>query len=75
MSHPDFRKRGNKLGRLIEECAEVLHAAGKIVRFGWHTYNPLPGASREINEDWLRREILDLEDAIRELKKFRGWEP
>lgn len=74
MSHPEFKNKGNKLGHLIEECLEVLQAAGKIVRFGWHTYNPLPGASKEINEEWLRREITDLEFAIKKLKKSRGWE-
>lgn len=74
MSHPDFKRRGNKLGRVIEECAEVLHASGKIIRFGWRSYNPLPNASREVNEDWLRREILDMQDAINQLAKSRGWD-
>ncbi len=73
MSHPEFVNRGNALGKFIEECGEALAAAGKTVRFGWGGYNPLPGASRESNENWLRREIADLEEAIVRLKKSRFW--
>lgn len=68
-----FRNKGNALGRFIEECGETLAAAGKTVRYGWDSYNPLPGASKEHNETWLRREIRDLEDAIARLKNERGW--
>lgn len=74
MSHPDFVNRGNALGKFIEECGEALAAAGKTVRFGWASYNPLPDASSESNEDWLQREIRDLEEAIARLKKSRNWE-
>ena len=73
MSHPQFKEAGNPLGKFIEECGEALAAAGKTVRFGWESYNPLPGASKEINEAWLEREIRDLEEAIVRLKKSRGW--
>jgi hypothetical protein len=69
MSHPDFKNKGNKLGRFIEECGECLAAAGKTVRFGWDSYNPL--APTESNSEWLYREILDLEQAIKALKKSR----
>jgi hypothetical protein len=75
MSHPDFKNRGNALGKFIEECGEALAAAGKTVRFGWASYNPLPGASRETNERWLEREIVDLEEAIARLRSVRDWEP
>jgi hypothetical protein len=61
------------LGVLIEECGEVLKAAGKAVRFGLSKRNPLPGASRETNEQWLEREIADLQYAISRLIKSRGW--
>ena len=73
MAHPQFRNRGLALGRFIEECGEALAAAGKTVRYGWASFNPLPGASQETNEEWLAREIADLEDAIARLKKSRGW--
>lgn len=74
MSHPDFKNKGNALGKFIEECGEALAAAGKTVRFGWESYNPLPGANKEINECWLKREIADLEEAIVRLRKSRGWD-
>lgn|SRR5574337_337974 len=73
MSHPDFVNRGSALGKFIEECGEALAAAGKTVRFGWATFNPLPGASKETNEAWLEREVRDLEEAIARLKKSRCW--
>lgn len=73
LSHPDFKARGNALGKFIEECGEALAAAGKTVRFGWDNYNPLPGASKEMNEDWLQREVNDLKEAIARLEKARGW--
>jgi hypothetical protein len=75
MSHPDFKDRGSSIGKFIEECGEALAAAGKTVRFGWGSFNPLPGASTETNEEWLRREVADLEEAIARLKKWRGWTP
>lgn len=73
VSDPRFADKGSALGRFIEECGEALAAAGKTVRFGWECFNPLPGASRESNEEWLRREMADLELAIARLKKERGW--
>ena len=73
MSHPDFKNKGNALGKFIEECGEAIAAAGKTVRFGWSSYNPLPGASTETNEAWLRREVTDLEEAISRLKESRRW--
>lgn len=70
-----FRNKGSALGRFIEECGEALAAAGKTVRYGWNSYNPLPEASEETNEAWLEREIADLEDAIERLRKSRLWGP
>jgi hypothetical protein len=72
--HPEFKNKGNALGVFIEECGEALAAAGKTVRYGWDGFNPLPGASKETNEHWLRREVADLEFAIQRLKKSRGWD-
>ena len=57
------------LGHLIEECGEVMAAAGKTVRFGRGSVNPeLPISKRETNVDWLSREMIDLEGAIARMK-------
>lgn len=58
-----------KLGYLVEECGEVLAAAGKTIRWGLRSCNPeLPFSAREANRDWLLRELADLEGAIRRLR-------
>lgn len=70
----EFENKGLPLGRFIEECGEALAAAGKTVRFGWDSWNPLiPASQRETNEEWLRREVDDLEAAIGRLRRSRGW--
>ena len=70
MSHPDFVDKGVKIGKFIEECGEALAAAGKCVRFGMYSYNPmLPEDQRETNRDWLKRELADLKEAIAMLEK------
>jgi len=74
VSDARFVGKGDSLGKFIEECGEALAAAGKWVRFGPDSYNPLPGASKETNRQWLRREVEDLEEAIFLLKKRMGWE-
>ena len=59
------------LGHLIEECGEVLAAAGKTLRWGWASSNPeLPIADRESNAVWLQREMKDLRDAIDRMQKI-----
>ena len=50
-----------KLGRLVEECGEVLAAVGKTQRWGLDNFNPEPGASQETNREWILRELGDLE--------------
>ena len=57
------------LGHLIEECGEVLAAAGKTLRWGPYSVNPeLAPADRESNIVWLQREIIDLEGCIARLR-------
>jgi NTP pyrophosphatase (non-canonical NTP hydrolase) len=59
-----------KLGYLIEEMGEVQAAVGKSIRWGLHSYNPeVHPSKREMNGDWILREIADLELAIKLAKK------
>jgi NTP pyrophosphatase (non-canonical NTP hydrolase) len=54
-----------RLAYLVEECGEVLAAAGKSQRWGLESYNPdLPPDERETNAAWLLREMHDLKRAI-----------
>ena len=69
---PRFLQQGfkNQLAHLVEECGEVLAAAGKTQRWGPHSVNPLiPEEQQETNIDWLLRELNDLETAISRLKE------
>jgi len=59
-----------RLGYLVEECGEVLAAAGKTIRWGLDGFNPEPGASRETNAEWLLREIQDLKGAISRIETY-----
>jgi hypothetical protein len=70
---PKLRKYepGNEweaLGYFIEEAGECLAAAGKTLRWGFESFNPEPGASRETNREWLAREVADLKEAIKRLE-------
>jgi hypothetical protein len=59
------------LGHLIEEAGEVQSAAGKMVRFGPLSFNPLlPPDQRETNEEWLDREMTDLIAAVITMRRF-----
>jgi NTP pyrophosphatase (non-canonical NTP hydrolase) len=70
MSNPKYIPNSNssldkKLGYLIEECGEVLHATGKSIRWGLGSFNPeLPLSERVYNSDWLKAELQDLKLAI-----------
>lgn len=58
------------IGHLIEECGEVLAAAGKSLRWGLESVNPeIPVSEQETNREWLLREIEDLETAIANVKE------
>lgn len=59
------------LGYLVEECGEVLAAAGKTQRWGLNSVNPeLPPDEQETNREWLLRELPDLSRAIRIVRAF-----
>lgn len=63
-------------GYLIEECGEVLAAAGKTLRWGELSYNPeIPLEQRETNEAWLLRELKDLKGAINRMEEFLAENP
>lgn len=71
MSDPRFLQTDieKQLSHLIEECGEVLAAAGKTQRWGWTSSNPLlPTEQREKNVVWLYREMGDLQEALTRLK-------
>lgn len=71
MSHHQFLPIGvtGRLGHVVEECGEVLAAIGKSQRFGLDSVNPLlPAEERETNRDWLKRELVDLKQAIARLE-------
>lgn len=48
---------------LMEECAEVIQVASKILRHGSDSYNPFD-TSRTLNRELLEREIGDLKYII-----------
>lgn len=59
------------LAHLVEEMGEALAAAGKTQRWGPYSYNPeLPAGQRELNIEWLQRELADVERAIAALRAF-----
>lgn len=59
------KTREQHFGYLIEECGEVLAAAGKTLRWGEMSTNPeLPPQDRETNLAWLNREMRDLRNAL-----------
>lgn len=66
MSDPRYFPKGfdGKLSHVIEECGEVLAAAGKVQRFSRGGISPIAGVVPETNEDWLLRELFDLKGAI-----------
>lgn len=72
MSDPRYIKMDFEhcLGHVVEECGEVLAAAGKILRWGWEATNPeLPIEKRESNLVWFQRELNDLKGAIDRLEQ------
>jgi len=59
------KTREQKIGKLVEECGEVLAAIGKSQRWGLNSVNPeLPKEKQETNRDWILRELSDLKLAI-----------
>ncbi len=72
MSDTRFLQEGfdKQLAHVIEECGEVLAAAGKTQRWGPTSVNPLlPIEKQETNITWLKRELIDLKNAIARLEQ------
>ena len=58
------------VGKTVEELGELQAALGKVLRWGWESYNPeLLAKDREMNENWVRREIADVRSALDNLEK------
>lgn len=75
MSDRRFLQEGfdKQLAHVVEECGEVLAAAGKTQRWGRKSVNPLiPEDAQETNESWLVRELRDLDEAIGRLLATTG---
>lgn len=65
------------LGKVAEECGEVIAAVGKTLRWGLDSVNPeLPKEEQETNEAWILREMADAEEAFALLRrKLRDIDP
>jgi NTP pyrophosphatase (non-canonical NTP hydrolase) len=75
MSKPNYIRNDTHsiLSHLVEECGEVLAAAGKSLRWGLESVNPeLPPEQQETNRAWLFRELCDLEDVIQRIRTHLG---
>lgn len=67
MSHPKYKNIGDPATRIVEECAELIKAVCKGVRFGWNSCHPdRPDIN---NKNKLDMEMLDILDSYRDLKK------
>ena len=63
-----YKDIGSPLTKVVEECAEVIHIACKIDRFGWFNYHP-DDKNKTTNIEILRRELNDLYNVMGELEK------
>lgn len=53
-----------RLALLAEECAEVIHAVGKILRHGYASVNPTEPYPNPDNRGTLTKELGDLSAAV-----------
>jgi hypothetical protein len=67
--HPEYDGYGSPETKLIEECAEVIHAITKYQRFGQYSKGPL-GDNKLTNREVVLSEIADLERRIKEWKEY-----
>jgi len=67
--HKIFGKYGSPAIKLNEECCELAQVCMKIERFGLDDHNPLK-KKRITNRQRLFDEIADVEEAIKDMKKW-----
>lgn len=53
-----------RLAILMEECAEVQHIIGKIIRHGYASFNPIIEDCPPCNRELLEKELGDLSFAV-----------
>lgn len=58
MSNPKYENIGSPEVRVMEECAELIQAITKSIRFGW--FSSHPDRPRQTNIDEVRYEIEDV---------------
>lgn len=71
MTDPRYMRPGLDFarGKAIEECAELIAALGKSLRWGWDSVNPdLSPEQQETNASWVRREMQDVRGALDNLE-------
>ena len=59
MKYSRYENIGDPLVRAVEECAEFIHMASKVQRFGWFNWNPLY-TEKTYNIDLLKSEMGDV---------------
>lgn len=69
MSHPQYENMGTVHERAMEECAEVIQAITKELRFGWLNRHPNEPV-HHTNIDSLRYEICDAQEALEKLDRW-----
>ena len=69
MSHEKYKNIGSPLTKAVEECAEFIHIACKLDRFGWNNFHP-DDQAKTTNKELLKREMDDVVNAFCELEKY-----
>lgn len=59
-----------RLSYLMEECAEVIHIIGKIMRHGYNSYDPT-NSTRINNRKLLEKELADVNTAVKFMDKHK----
>ena len=68
MSKPEYKHYGSVEVRTVEECAELIMAIQKAIRFGWNEYHPDRPESNNALE--VMHEITDVRDVLNELEEY-----